>query len=356
MKALITAGGRGTRLRPITHTRNKHLIPIANKPILHYALEHVAAAGIKDVAIIVNSDTEDVQQALGNGSTWGLNIAYVPQDAPLGLAHCIKISRDFLGDEPFVFYLGDNMVVGGIKRFRDEFEARGSDCHLTLAHVKDPERFGVPDIKGNQIVAVEEKPVRPKTNFAVAGIYFYNSAIFEAVDNIQPSARDELEISDAHQYLLDHGMKVTFSEITGWWKDTGLPTDLLEANRLILDHAEPGMAESVEVDQDSNISGRVILQEGARIINSNIRGPAIIGRDTLIENCYIGPYTSVHDNVNIRNSEVEFSIILKDCRILDVGIRIEGSLLGRGATVVRAQDKPRTHRFVVGDQGAIELA
>jgi len=356
MKALITAGGRGTRLRPITHTRNKHLIPIANKPILHYALEHVAAAGIKEVAIIVNSDTDDVQEALGNGSTWDLKITYVPQEAPMGLAHCVKISRDFLGDEPFVFYLGDNMVVGGIKRFLDEFEARGSDCHLTLAHVKDPERFGVPDISDDRIVAVEEKPSHPKTNFAVAGIYFYNSSIFDAVENIEPSARGELEISDAHQYLLDHGKKVSFSEITGWWKDTGLPSDLLEANRLILDHVEPSMAENVQVDHASNVSGRVILQEGARVINSNIRGPAIIGKGTLIENSHVGPYTSIHDNVEVRNSEVEFSIILKECRILDVGIRIEGSLLGCDTAVIRAEDKPRTHRFVVGDQSVIELA
>ena len=239
MKALIAAGGKGTRLRPITHTRNKHLIPIANKPILHYALEYVAAAGIREAGIIVNADSNEVQEALGTGERWGLKITYIPQTAPLGLAHCVKIGQDFIGREPFVFYLGDNMVVGGIERFRDEFLARKSNCHLALARVRDPERFGVPEIVGDRIVSVQEKPKAPKSQFAVTGIYFYDESIFEAVHNIKPSARGELEISDAHDYLIRHGKRVTFSEITGWWKDTGLPDDLLEANRLVLDHVEP---------------------------------------------------------------------------------------------------------------------
>lgn len=355
MKALITAGGRGTRLRPITHTRNKHLIPVANKPILHYALEYAAEIGIREVAIIVNAEHDEVQETIGSGEQWGIAVTYIPQEAPLGLAHCVKISREFIGDEPFVFYLGDNMVVGGIRRFKDEFMARGSNCHLTLARVKDPERFGVPEISGDRIVGIEEKPPKPKSSFAVAGIYFYDSTIFEAVNAIQPSARGELEISDAHQYLLDHGRQVTFSEITGWWKDTGLPSDLLEANRLVLDHAEPSVAPGVSIDKASAIAGRVILQEGAKIINSNIRGPAIIGERTVIENSYIGPYSSLHNDCHVRNSEVEFSIILANCRILDVGIRIEGSLLGCDSCVVRASGKPRTHRFVVGDQGVIAV-
>ena len=356
MKALITAGGKGTRLRPITHTRNKHLIPIANKPILHYALEYVAEAGVKEVGIIVNADTDEVQAAIGKGDPWGLRISYIPQDAPLGLAHCVKISRDFIGDEPFVFYLGDNMIVGGIKRFKEAFEANQSQCHLTLAAVKDPERFGVPELSGDRIVSIEEKPQKPKSNFAVSGIYFYDSSIFDAVNNIEPSARGELEITDAHQYLLDKGAKVTYSEITGWWKDTGLPIDLLEANRLILDHAETKIAPDAKVDEASNLAGRVILGKGVEIVNSNVRGPAIIGENTVIENSYIGPYSSIHDNCTVRSSEVEFSIILANCRVLDVGIRIEGSLLGYDSLVVRASDKPKTHRFVTGDQSEIELA
>lgn len=354
MKALITAGGRGTRLRPITHTRNKHLIPIANKPILQYALDYVAEAGIREVGIIVNPDYEEVEQAFGAGEKLGLNITYIPQNAPLGLAHCVKISRDFIGDEPFIFYLGDNMVVGGIKRFADEFIAHQSNCHLTLAHVNSPERFGVPEIKDNRILTIEEKPAHPKSSYAVSGIYFYDHTIFEAVNNIAPSARGELEISDAHQYLLDHGKNVTFSEITGWWKDTGLPEDLLEANRLVLDHIAPDSSHA-HIDANSAIAGRVVLQEGARIVNSNIRGPAIIGRDTLIENSYIGPYTSIQDRCKITGSEIDFSIILSDATITNVGIRIESSLIGYDTTVIRGHEKPRTHRFIIGDQSVVEL-
>lgn len=356
MKALITAGGKGTRLRPITHTRNKHLIPIANKPILHYALEYVAEAGIREVGIIVNADTNDVQAALGTGEAFGLRITYIPQTAPLGLAHCVKISQKFIGDEPFVFYLGDNMVVGGIKRFQEEFLARKSNCHLTLARVKDPERFGVPEIDGSRIVTIEEKPKAPKSRYAVSGIYFYDSSIFEAVNNIRPSARGELEISDAHQYLLDHNRTVTFSEITGWWKDTGLPDDLLEANRLILDHMEPVDAADVSVDANSNLVGKVQLAPGVKIINSNIRGPVIIGENTVIEDSYVGPYTSIYNGCHIRGSEVEFSIVLADCQIKDIGIRIEGSLLGCDSILTHARSKPRTHRFILGDQGMIEIA
>jgi glucose-1-phosphate thymidylyltransferase len=356
MKALITAGGKGTRLRPITHTRNKHLIPIANKPILHYALEYIAEAGITEAGIIVNAGVTEVQDALGDGERWGLRLTYIPQAAPLGLAHCVKISRDFIGDEPFVFYLGDNMVVGGIKRFVEEFRKNGSNCHLTLARVRDPERFGVPRIEGNRIIAIEEKPKSPASGYAVAGIYLYDKSIFEAVERLKPSTRGELEISDAHQRLIDAGKKVTFSEITGWWKDTGLPDDLLEANRLVLDHMPPRRDEGATVDAESSLVGRVVLERGARIVNSNIRGPAIIGEETLIENSYIGPYTAISNGCSIRNSEVEFSIVLHECRIHDIGIRIEGSLLGCDSWLYRARAKPRTHRFVVGDQGMIEIA
>ena len=355
MKALITAGGRGTRLRPITHTRNKHLIPIANKPILQYALEHVAEAGIREVGIIVNSDDHEVQAFFGSGEEMGLSIVYIPQDAPRGLADCVRISQKFIGDESFVFYLGDNMVVGGIRRFRDEFESRGSNCHLTLSSVKDPERFGVPEIVGDRIVGVEEKPRQPKSNYAVSGIYFYDSSIFEAVNAIEPSARGELEISDAHQYLLDHGKRVTFSEITGWWKDTGLPEDLLEANRLVLDHMEAFIAPGAQVDEASHLVGKVVLQEGAQVMASNIRGPAIIGRGTRVENAYVGPYTSIDRDCVITGSEIDFSIVCSNARIADVGVRIEGSLIGYDAAIVRGADKPRTHRFIIGDQSVVAV-
>jgi glucose-1-phosphate thymidylyltransferase len=354
MKALITSGGKGTRLRPLTHTQNKHLLPIANKPILYYSLETVAKAGIKEVGIVTDREGEEVKKALGDGSLWGINITFIPQEAPLGLAHVIKISQDFIGEETFVFYLGDNMVVGGIKRFLNAFEKAGSNCHLTLARVKDPERFGVPEIKGKRIVAIEEKPITPKSELAVAGIYIYDKNIFEAVNNIKPSARGELEISDAHQYLLDKGFSVSYSEITGWWKDTGKPQDILEANRLVLEN----MRTKIEglIDHRSNVAGNVVIEKGAKIINSVIRGPVIIGRHTIIENSYLGPFTSIGNDCEIRNSEVEFSIVLSQCQIFDVGIRIESSLLGDDVQIVRAEHRPQTHRFMIGDQGRVEVA
>ncbi len=353
MKALITSGGRGTRLRPLTHTQNKHLIPIANKPILHYAIEYCVEAGITDIGIVYSADSQAVPNAIGDGSQWGINITYIPQEAPLGLAHVVKISQDFIGDDSFVFYLGDNMVVRGLKRFIEAFEKQKSNCHLTLASVKDPERFGVPEIVGDRIVRIEEKPSNPKSQFAVSGIYIYDKTIFEAVNNIRPSARGELEISDAHQYLLDHGYKISFSEITGWWKDTGKPYDLLEANRLILDNMDGSI--KGDIDESSLVTGHVQLGEGSRIVNSTVRGPVIIGKNTLIENSYIGPFTSIYDHCHIKDSEVEFSILLKECKIIDVNIRIEHSLLGNDVEIIKAEGKPATHRFLIGDQSRIEL-
>ncbi|MGH2574199.1 MAG: glucose-1-phosphate thymidylyltransferase [Ignavibacteria bacterium] len=354
MKALITSGGHGTRLRPITHTQNKHLIPIANKPILEYSIDYVRESGITDVGILVNSNDEEVRNYFGSGKKYGINITYIPQEAPLGLAHVVKIAQNFIGDDKFIFYLGDNMVIGGVKHFIDEFLKSGCNCYLTLAKVKDPERFGVPELKNGRIVSIEEKPKNPKSSFAVSGIYLYDSTIFEAVNNIKPSARGELEISDAHQYLIEKNYKIGYTEITGWWKDTGKPIDLLEANRLVLDNIKTEI--KGEVNDGSAIAGHVIIDKGAVIKNSNIRGPAIIGKNCYIENSYIGPYTSINDNTKIINSEVEYSIVLKDCHILDVKIRIEGSLLGNDVEIVNASPKPRTHRFMLGDQSRIEVA
>lgn len=354
MKALIASGGRGTRLRPITHTQNKQLIPIANKPILFYAIEAIRDAGITDVGIVINRGDTEVPSAVGNGSAWGLRTTYIEQAGPLGVAHVVKIARDFLGDEPFVFYLGDNMIVGGITRFIDEFEQRKSHCHLTLARVKNPRPFGVPDLRDGKIIRIEEKPAHPKSPYAVAGLYLYTNCIFEAVNQLVPSARGELEISDAHQYLLDHDYRVTYSEITGWWMDTGKSPDLLAANRLVLENLPPRI--EGEVDDESTIAGRVIIEPGARIINSNIRGPAIIGAGTIIENSYIGPFTSIHDSCHIRNSEVEYSIVMQRAKILDVTIRIESSILGNEAEIIRANGKPRTHRFIIGDQSRVDVA
>ena len=353
MKALIASGGRGTRLRPITHTRNKHLIPIANKPILHYAIEAAAEAGIREIGIVVNADSNEVPQAIGDGSRWGVAITYIPQATPGGLAQVVALGERFIGKDRFIFYLGDNMVVGGVKRFIDEFEKSGCNCFLTLAKVKDPERFGVPEIRDGRIVGVEEKPSRPKSSYAVAGIYLYDTSIFEAVKSITPSARGELEISDAHQYLIAKGLNVGYTEITGWWKDTGKPTDLLEANRLVLDNITPSV--QGEIDARSVVAGKVVIGKGARVTNSVIRGPGIIGEGCVVEDSYIGPFSSLGNNTVVKGSEVEYSILLRDCRVMNVGIRLEGCILGNDVEIVEGTGKPRVHRFMIGDQSRVEL-
>lgn len=353
MKALITAGGHGTRLRPITHTQNKHLIPIANKPILNYALEYVKEAGIKEVGIITNREGTEVKERYGDGSDLGLKITYIPQERPAGLADCVRIAESFIGSDSFIFYLGDNIIIGGIKRFVKEFAKGDANCHLVLAKVPDPERFGVPQIRDGRIVRIDEKPAKPKSPYAVTGIYLYDHHIFEAVNSIRPSQRGELEISDAHQYLLDKGLKISFSEITGWWKDTGKPKDLLEANRLVLDNIESRI--EGRVDSGSHLTGRIVLEKGATIENSNIRGPAIIGRGTRIIDSYIGPYTSIESNCQIRKSEVEFSIISENCIIRDQRVRIEASLLGKDVRILEADTKPTTNRFIIGDQSMVKI-
>lgn len=353
MKALITAGGHGTRLRPITHTQNKHLIPIANKLMLAYALEYASDAGIVNVGVVINENDTSIENAFGNGNDYGLNITYIEQSAPLGLGHVIKIAENFIGSDPFVFYLGDNILVGGINEFVNKFQSNGSNCHLVLSKVPDPNRFGVADVKDGNIIGIEEKPTEPKSNLAVTGIYVYDSHIFEAVNNIMPSDRGELEISDAHQFLLEKGYSVTYSEITGWWKDTGKPSDLLEANRLVLDNIKDNRLGNI--DTLSTVAGRVITGEGSEIIDSNIRGPVVIGENVRIKGAYVGPYTAVGDGCNIVNSEIEYSILMNDCNIHNISQRIEASLLGSDVQLLRSKSKPVTHRFILGDQSRVEI-
>jgi len=355
MKALITAGGRGTRLQPITHTQNKHLIPVANKPILRYAIDAVRAAGITEIGIVVGSDNGDeVIRAFGDGAELGVRFTYIEQEAPLGLAHVVRISQDFIGDSPFVFYLGDNIVVGGIDRFRQAFEEGGHDCFLTLSRVRDPERFGVPEFDtAGRIVRVLEKPAEPMSPFAVSGIYFYRSAIFDAVNAIEPSVRGELEISDAHDWLLRNGYDVGHGEITGWWKDTGLPGDLLEANRLVLSKMEERIEGSV--DAESDIAGAVVIEPGAEIVASRIRGPVIIGSGTRVENSYIGPSSAIGSGCRLSECEVEYSILMDRVSITDVGVRIEGSILADDAEIVRASGRPRVQRFILGERSRVEV-
>ncbi len=354
MKGLLTAGGHGTRLRPITHTKNKHLIPIANRPMLAYAIDYMSEADIIDIGIIINSGDTEIESFFGSGKEFGVNITYLEQDSPRGLAHVVKIAEDFIDKDNFLFYLGDNILVGGIKKFVKEFTDTDSNCHLVLSRVPDPERFGVPEIQDNKIISIEEKPSKPKSNFAVTGIYLYDSSIFDAVKQIKPSSRGELEISDAHQYLIDNGNSITFAEITGWWQDTGKPSDLLEANRLILDNIDGN--NSAIIDKKSSITGRFVSSNGSTIKNTQIRGPVAIGQNVKIENSYIGPYTSISDNCSIIGSEVEYSIIMSGATICNVQRRIEASLLGNDVKINQSENRPRAHQIMIGDQGRIDFA
>ena len=353
MKALVTAGGHGTRLRPITYTQNKHLIPIANKTMLQYALDYLKEAEIYEIGIIINANDKSIQNIFGNGEGFGVEITYIEQDQPLGLAHVVKVSQSFIGSDNFIFYLGDNILIGGLKSFINDFKRMKSNCHLVLSQVPNPNRFGVAEVINDRIVRIKEKPISPKSNLAVTGIYLYDSNIFEAVNSIKPSKRGELEISDAHQFLIENGYDVSYSEITGWWKDTGQPSDLLDANRLVLDNIKEKNDGSV--DNLTTISGEVIIGNNSQIINSKINGPAIIDNDTVIKDSFIGPYTAIGTNCKITSSKVEYSIIMEGCVIDCVDSNIKSSLLAKNVKIVGSNNKNSQSRYLLGEQSYIEL-
>ena len=351
MKALITAGGHGTRLRPITYTQNKHLIPIANKIMLQYAIDYVKEAGIREIGIIINANDNSIQNVFGNGENLGVEITYIHQDEPLGLAHVVKISQSFIGDENFIFYLGDNILVGGVKPFINDFNEMNSNCHLVLSQVSDPNRFGVAEVIKNSIISIEEKPKSPKSDLAVTGIYIYDSNIFEAVNNIAPSKRGELEISDAHQYLIENDFDITYSEITGWWKDTGQPSDLLDANRLVLDNIQGDNNGPI---RNSFAKVEVSIGTNCQIENSNINGPMIIGNNSIIKDSVIGPYSSIGEECKIISSNIEYSIIMDGCNISNISRNIKSSLLGKNVKISSSKDSNQG-RYLLGDQSKDEL-
>ena len=352
MKALILSGGEGTRLRPITHTSAKQLIPVANKPILYYVIEAVKEAGINDIGIVVGQTEPEIREAVGDGSQWDVKISYIRQEAPLGLAHAVKTARDFLGDSSFVMFLGDNLIKEGISSLVKEFERNKPNAQILLARVKDPQRFGVAELKDGKVTRLVEKPKEPPSELALVGVYMFDKNIFGAVDNIKPSWRNELEITDAIQYLIDNGMRVEPHLINGWWKDTGKLEDLLEANRLILEDCQ-GKIEG-HVDSQSKVVGRVIVGKGAEIINSTVRGPIIVGENSKIINSFIGPFTSIYYDVTIANSEIEHSIVLEKSKISDIR-RIEDSLIGKGVEVSRSPLKPRCYRLMLGDASRVGI-
>jgi glucose-1-phosphate thymidylyltransferase len=353
MKALILAGGAGTRLRPITHTSAKQLVPVANKPILYFGLEAMAAAGIRDVGIIVGETADEMEAAVGDGSRWGLDVTYVHQEVPLGLAHCVLIARDFLGDEEFVMYLGDNLLREGVKELVADFVADPAAAQILLARVPDPQRFGVAELDGKgEVVRLVEKPKDPPSDLALVGVYLFDRTIHEAVRAITPSDRGELEITDAIQWLIDHGHRVRQKVVSGWWIDTGKLEALLEGNRLILETVEPSI--EGDVDAGSRIVGRVVVQKGAQIVGSTIRGPAIIGEDTRIVDSFIGPFTSVYYGCEVVNSEIEHSVVLECSRIVDIP-RIEDSLIGKEVEVTRSATRPHANRLMLGDHSRVDL-
>ncbi len=354
MKALVLSGGRGTRLRPITYTSAKQLVPVANRPILFYVLDSIAAAGIRDVGIVVGDTHMDIRSAVGDGRHWGFRVTYIQQEAPLGLAHAVKISEPYLGREPFVTVLGDNLLRDGIAPFVEEYQRIRPNTQILLAKVKDPQRFGVAELKGGRVVSLVEKPTVPKSDYALVGVYLFDHTIFEAVRHISPSWRGELEITDAIQYQIDRGYAVLPHIVTGWWKDTGRLEDILEVNRLILDTLETRI--EGHLDPESVVEGKVVIERGAEIVRSIIRGPAIIGKGCRIVNASIGPFTSIGADTEIVQSEVVHSVILEQVKIVDIGARVEDSLIGKNVHIARSPHRPGALRLMLGNNSQVGIS
>jgi glucose-1-phosphate thymidylyltransferase len=359
MKGLILSGGKGTRLRPITHTSAKQLVPVANKPVLFYGIEAMAEAGIEEVGVVIAPETgREIEQAVGDGSRFGVAIEYIVQEEPLGLAHAVLTAEPFLGSSPFVMYLGDNLLQGGISDLVAAFRERRPDALILLTAVPDPENYGVAELapappgQTGRIVRLVEKPAEPASDLALVGVYMFTAAIHDAARAIAPSARGELEITDAIQHLLDRDMRVEAHIVRGWWKDTGRLEDMLEANRLILDNMQTRLEGELI---DSRVDGRVVIEAGARLERTTVRGPAIIGADSRLSDCYVGPYTAIGERCVISGAEVEHSILLAGCTVCDLDGRMESSLLGRNVTVRRGSRQPRAYRFMVGDNSDISI-
>lgn len=353
MKALVLCGGSGTRLRPITHTMAKQLVPIANKPVLFYGLEAIREAGITDVGIIVGDTRREIVQAVGDGTPWGIEVTYITQDQPLGLAHAVMVAEDYLDGDQFVMYLGDNLIKDGIAGLVDSYRETRPNSQILLAKVAEPQRFGVAELESGSVVRLVEKPEVPASDLALVGVYMFDENILTAVKSIKPSARGELEITDAIQWLIDEGFTVDPHVIDGWWKDTGRLDDMLEANRIMLEIMEPEI--HGHVDSESRLDGRVVVEDGAEIINSTVRGPAIIGERTKVINSFVGPYTSIYYDVRIADSEIEHSIVLEQSTIESIPGRIEDSLIGTNVVVERSPLKPSAYRLMLGDNSRIGI-
>ncbi|MEA3254647.1 MAG: glucose-1-phosphate thymidylyltransferase [Candidatus Altiarchaeota archaeon] len=355
MKGLILSGGHGTRLRPLTYSQQKQLIPVANKPILFYALEDLVECGIKELGVIVTLNKNQVMETVGDGSRWGVNTTFIEQEKPLGLAHAVKISRDFLGDDSFVMYLGDNILKGGIARYVEQFRKSDADASILLTHVENPEQFGVAQLnKDGSVRKLIEKPKNPPSDLALVGIYMFTSKIFDAVKNIKPSGRNELEITDAIQYLIDHNLRVDSAVVDGWWKDTGKPEDIIEANHLVLDELTSYNKGTLEAD--ATIRGKVAIGKDTIIHKGSVvKGPVVIGRNCEIgPNTYIGPYTSIGDNCRIVDGDIEYSVIM-DNTLIKSKKKIVDSLIGSSVRIFERNKLPKGHKFVIGDNSEVEI-
>src|SRR3954449_6314348 len=355
LKGLILSGGAGTRLRPITHTSAKQLVPVANKPVLFYGIDALVDAGVKEIGIIIAPETGDeIRAAAGDGSQFGAEITYIVQDKPAGLAHAVLTAEDFIGGSPFVMYLGDNLLRDGLRGLVSAFTDHEPDALILLTPVDDPQSYGVAELDDNDhILRLIEKPKDPPSNLALVGVYLFTPAIFDAARSLEPSWRGEYEITEAIQALIDDGHKVQSEVVRGWWKDTGQLADMLEANRLVLEELETRL--EGEIDEGSRVEGRVVLAPGARLTRSVVRGPAVIGAGARIEDAYIGPYTSIGEDVEISRCEVEHSIVLSGSVVQDLGTRMEASLLGRNVKLTRSDGPPRTLRMLAGDNCEIEI-
>ena len=355
MKGLILSGGRGTRLRPITYTSAKQLVPVANKPVLFFGIEAMAAAGIREIGIIIAPETGDeIRAAAGDGSQFGVEITYVVQDEPAGLAHAVLTAEPYLGDEPFVMYLGDNLLQGGIEDLVTAFKEHEPEALILLTPVPDPENYGVAELGpgGSGIVRLVEKPKDPPSNLALVGVYMFTPMIHTAAKAIEPSPRGELEITDAIQWLVDQGKTVESHVVRGWWKDTGRLADMLEANRLVLETLDRRVEGELT---DSQVDGRVVIEPGAILERATVRGPAIIGAGAVVRDAYIGPYTAIGPGCTVEGAEVEHSILLENSSVHNLDGRMESSLLGRDVKIQRSDRQPRAYRFMVGDNSEIEI-
>lgn len=353
LKGLILSGGKGTRLQPITHTSAKQLVPVANKPVLFYGIEAMVEAGITEIGIIIAPETGDeIREVTGDGSKFGAAITYIPQAEPLGLAHAVLTAEEFIGDSPFVMYLGDNLLRDGIASLADKFRDSNPDALILLTRVPDPENFGVAELSDGKVVQLAEKPAEPKTDLALVGVYMFTPSIFDAARAIEPSPRGELEITDAIQHLVDSGRTVEPHLVDGWWKDTGRLDDMLQANRLVLEDLTPQIDGELI---DSTVEGRVVIEQGAKLERCVVRGPVIIGAGAELSDAYIGPYTSVDRGAVIERAEVEYSILLEGAQICDLPARLEASLIGKHSRVVKTDGMPRTFRMLVGDKCEISL-